>query len=355
MKPTIQSPIKTPAQTPVTTKTPVSRLRTPGIASSPPIVPGSLLNTPARTDAPVTIQTPVGPRRIPHNSPNQTPVRHTVSSQPNLSPAQLASRKLIQKSVKMLNTPKLKTSDKIAPQTPQPVAPFPLRDQTLNTETSPVEIPLAKPPGQPVPKLPPQQVLMPQNNPFDINSELIPFQEQEVEAVFKTPELDDFLLPPVLGDQITDTTLMHRHLPKQTDTDRIMEQINRKYLTKLQLPCSIRDMQAAYLNSPHFKDIYMAVGMNKLPSKARTARKLESDLMNAVYMIHGGLLYRYIRNSTGDSEPVLCVPASKIDIFLELFHSSILGGHMGMSKCVLTPTTKILLPQFSLSCKNVHN
>ena len=45
----------------------------------------------------------------------------------------------------------LKTSDKIAPQTPQPVAPFPLRDQTLNTETSPVEIPLAKPPGQHAP------------------------------------------------------------------------------------------------------------------------------------------------------------------------------------------------------------
>ena len=95
--------------------------------------------------------------------------------------------------------------------------------------------------------------------------------------------------------------------------------------------------------------------MNKRPSKARTARKLESDLMNAVYMIHGGLFYRYIRNSTGDSEPVLCVPASKIDIFLELFHSSILGGNMSMSKCVLTLQQKFLLPQFSLSCKNVHN
>ena len=280
--------------------------------------------------------TPAGPRRIPHNTPNLTPVRHTVSSQPNLSPAQLASRKLIQKSVKMLNTPKLKIPYNIAPTTPKPVTPFPLRDQSFNTEASPVEIPLAKPPGPPAPKLPPQQALMPQNNPFDINSDLIPFQEQEVEAVFKTPELDGFLLPPVLGDQITDTTFMHRCLPKQTDIDRIMEQINRKYLTKLQLPCSIRDMQAAYLNSPHFKDIYMAVGMNKMPNKARTARKLESDLMNAVYMIHGGLLYRYIKNSTGDSEPVLCVPASKVDIFLELFHSSILGGHMGMSKCVLT-------------------
>ena len=252
LKPTIQSPIKCPAQTPVTVKTPVSRLRTPGFVNSPPIVPGSLLDTPAKTDAPVVIQTPAGPRRTPHITPNQTPVGHTVSNQPNLSPAQLASRKLIQKSVKMLNTPKLKTPDEKAPQTPQPVAPFPLRDQTFNTEASPVEIPLAKPPGQPAPKLPPQQALMPQNNPFDINSELIPFQEQGVEAVFKTPELDDFLLPPVLGDQITDTTLMYRHLPKQTDIDRIMEQINRKYLTKLQLPCSIRDMQAAYLNSPHF-------------------------------------------------------------------------------------------------------
>ena len=81
-----------------------------------------------------------------------------------------------------------------------------------------------------------------------------------------------FFYPPVLGDQITDTTLMHRHLPKQTDIDRIMDQINRKYLTKLKLPC-IRDMQAAYLNSPHFRDIFMAVGMNKMPRKARTAKK----------------------------------------------------------------------------------
>ena len=105
---------------------------------------------------------------------------------------------------------------------------------------------------------------------------------------------------------------MHRYLPKQTDIDRIMDQINRKYLAKLQLPCAIRDMQAAYLSSPHFRDIYLSVGMNKMPSKARSARKLESDLVNAVYLIHGGLLYRYMKNNTGDFDPVLCVPASKI-------------------------------------------
>ena len=70
-------------------------------------------------------------------------------------------------------------------------------------------------------------------------------------------------------------------------------------------------MQAAYLNSPHFRDIYLSVGMNKMPSKARSARKLESDLINAVYMIHGGLLYRYMRNLTAHDSDTLhsvCLP-----------------------------------------------
>ena len=46
-----------------------------------------------------------------------------------------------------------------------------------------------------IPKLPPQQTLMPQENPFDIQSDLIPHQEKEMEPIFKTPVLDDFLLP----------------------------------------------------------------------------------------------------------------------------------------------------------------
>ena len=266
----------------------------------------------------------------------QTPVRSQLITKTPISAAQAVSRKLIQKSVKLLNAPKHKPNLKSYPQMNPNAKLFPSTDTSVHTGNESLEAPQLK-------------CLLPlcqnyllnkfyyhKKNPFDINSELIPYNDKEVEAVFKAPELDDFLLPPVLGDQITDSTLMHRYLPKQSDIDRIMEQISRKYLTKLQLPCSIRDMQAAYLSSPHFRDIYLSVSMNKMPSKARSARKLESDLMNAVYMIHGGLLYRYMKNNTGDFDPVLCVPASKIDIFLELFHSSIIGGHMGMSKSVLT-------------------
>ena len=106
-------------------------------------------------------------------------------------------------------------------------------------------------------------------------------------------------------------------------------------------------MQAAYLSCPHFRDIYLSVGMNKIPSQTRSARKLESDLMNAVYMVYSELFYRYMRNPTGNSDPVLCVPVSKIDVFLEPYHSSILGGHMGMSKCVLTLQQKFYCPNLA--------
>ena len=61
-------------------------------------------------------------------------------------------------------------------------------------------------------------------------------------------------------------------------------------------------------------------------------------------MIHGGLLYRYMKTPTGDSEPILCIPTSKIDIFLDLFHSLILGGHMGMSKSILTLQQRFYCP-----------
>ena len=41
------------------------------------------------------------------------------------------------------------------------------------------------------------------------------------------------------------------------------------------------------------------------------------------------------------------LPVSEIDIFLELYHSSILGGHMGMSKCVMTLQQKMCCPNLA--------
>ena len=269
----------TPPQTSVRTRI-NSTKNTPTSAKA---IPRTLLNTPAPTSSPALIKSPSSSPAIQNTTLQQTPVRKQLVNRPPISAAQDVSRK--QRSVKLLHAPKVNSSDNVPTAITPPIKLFPSGDTPIkpnneNLDTPEVQISITKP------KIPPQQALLPQENPFDINSELIPYNDREVEAVFKAPELDDFLLLPVLSDQITDSTLMHRYLPMQADIDRIMDQINRKYLTKLQLPCSIRDMQAACLSSPHFRDIYLSVGMNKIPSKARSARKLESDLMNAVYMIH---------------------------------------------------------------------
>ena len=145
-------------------------------------------------------------------------------------------------------------------------------------------------------------------------------------------------------------TLMHRYLPRQSDIDKIMEQIKRKYITKLQLPCSLRDMQAAHLNSPHFRDIYLAVGMNKLPNTTRSAKKLENDLRNAVYMIHGGLLYKYIQTGTGDSEPVLVYSCLKDRHFPRTFSFFNINWTHGHVKMCSHFATKMLFSKFGLPC-----
>ena len=154
-----------------------------------------MLNTPVQPQTPTLTKTPSltpGTQNIPHQ---QTPVRSQLINKIPISAAQAVSRKLIQKSVKLLNAPKLKPHDKVYPDVTPNVRLLPSNDTPINTGNETFEVPQLKAPIAPMPKLPPQQALLPQENPFDINSELIPYQDKEVEAVFKAPELDDFLLP----------------------------------------------------------------------------------------------------------------------------------------------------------------
>ena len=179
-------------------------------------------------------------------------------------------------------------------------------------------------------------------DPFDTQME-VPFTEDTVEPVFKKPEITDFEIPPVLEEMIPDGSLIHKHLPKQVDIDKILNQINRKYLRRMHLPCSLKDMQATYMQSPHFCDIYNAIMFNKYPKHRKVIEKLHQAMLSQ-YVIQGGLLYIYMKNNFGEQEPVLCVPPSKIDIFLDQCHTSLLGGHSGITKCYQTLRQRIYCP-----------
>ena len=44
-------------------------------------------------------------------------------------------------------------------------------------------------------------------------------------------------------------------LPKHTDTDKVLKIILRKVLKGTHLPVTVKEVQAGYLISPHFKDL----------------------------------------------------------------------------------------------------
>ena len=116
-------------------------------------------------------------------------------------------------------------------------------------------------------------------DPFDTQME-VPFSEDIVEPVFKRPDITDFEIPPVLEEMIPDGVLIHKHLPKQADMNRILAQINRRYLRRMHLPCSLRDMQAAYMQSSHFCDIYNVLLFSKYPKNRKAIEKLRQAMLS---------------------------------------------------------------------------
>ena len=69
---------------------------------------------------------------------------------------------------------------------------------------------------------------------------------------------------------------VHKYLPKQLDIDKILEIIQRKVLKGTHLPIKIKEIQAGYLYSSYFKDLYLYLSQNKLPSSKPAIRKIET-------------------------------------------------------------------------------
>ena len=99
-----------------------------------------------------------------------------------------------------------------------------------------------------------------------------------------------FQNPKDLGDLINKENLIHKFLPKQTNIDKILEVIQRKVLKGTHLPVEIKEIQARYLHSPYFKDLYQYILQNKLPSSKSAIKKLEA--LSEKYVLLDLLLFR---------------------------------------------------------------
>ena len=168
-----------------------------------------------------------------------------------------------------------------------------------------------------------------------------PFQEGIISETYKRPDTSYIQEPYELKDLIDTTKLIKKFLPKQTDINKILDIIKRKVLKGTHLPLTIKEIQAGYLSSPYFKDLYLFLSQNKLPSKRSSIKKVETLAEN--FILLDSLLFKLV--TTPDKEAaLLAIPEICVDKIIALYHASLFVGHQGVLKMYLMMKDKFFIP-----------
>ena len=106
------------------------------------------------------------------------------------------------------------------------------------------------------------------------------------------------------------------------------------------LPLTIKEIQAGYLSSPYFKDLYLFLSQNKLPSKRSAIKKVET--LAKSFVLLDSLIFKLVM--TPDKEAaVLVIPEICVDKLIPLYHTSLFTGHQGVVKTYLTMKDKFFI------------
>ena len=171
---------------------------------------------------------------------------------------------------------------------------------------------------------------------FEENS---PFQEGIMTKTFQRPDKSFFQEPTELGNLINKKNLIHKYLPRQTFIDKMLEIIQRKVLKGTHLPVEMKEIQAGYLHSSYFKDIYLFLSQNKLPSSKVAIKRVET--LSEKYILLDSLLFKI---NLEKEAAVLAVPEACINKIITLNHANLYAGHQEVIETHLTISGKFFIP-----------
>ena len=94
--------------------------------------------------------------------------------------------------------------------------------------------------------------------------------------MYVAPDQSYLEQPQELIKLVNTSKVVQKYLLQQADIDRILDIIKRKVLKGMHLPLTITEIQAGYLTSSFFKDLYKYLAQNIMPHKRHTRHKVEA-------------------------------------------------------------------------------
>ena len=110
----------------------------------------------------------------------------------------------------------------------------------------------------------------------------------EIEPVntIQPPEIKYTQMPQALVPIDTPLSIIHKHIPRQSDIDKIVRNIETHVIHSLELPIQAQDLVKAYQHSTRFCDIYQYITDEKLPSGTKAQNCIRAKALNYVVINH---------------------------------------------------------------------
>ena len=100
------------------------------------------------------------------------------------------------------------------------------------------------------------------------------------------PEIKYTQTPQALVPIDTSLSIIHKHIPRQSDIDKIVRNIETHVIHSLELLIQAQDLVKAYQHSTHFHDIYQYITDGKLPSSTKAQNCIQAEALNYVVINH---------------------------------------------------------------------
>ena len=190
----------------------------------------------------------------------------------------------------------------------------------------------------------PQQ-LTPVQTAIQRMSEKHPDFEIEPVNTIQPPEIEYTQAPQALVPIDTSLSIIHKHIPRQSDVDKIVKNIETRVIHSLELLIQAQDLVKAYQHSTHFHDIYQYITDGKLPSSTKAQNCIRAEALNYVIINH--FLFRIDTRKDKDLDkgsPFLLVILEKYEpIIFNTYYDSLLAGHQGPYHTAMTIRQKFFI------------